>query len=233
MSSILTNSARKKFAELLRGSTLHMAWGTGVASWGTDVEITQSFPNDNLLNMAHSYIGSVVVRPAPSGDPYAVGTDYTVNLNTGVISRLVGGTIPANQSVKVNYHVNPAPASTTATDLIAEVGRRVISSKQYAVPDSEGAIEVETGKFSLSPGNAITNHLLLEVAFLPSEAPTAQIKELGVFSDTIRVDGVSGALEYLLPNQVLSKGTLITAHNLATIVRNNTSRETFRLVITL
>ena len=233
MSSILTNDARIEFAKLLKNSTLHLAWGSGNPDWGKDVETTRTFSVGGTINLNYPNVGSVVVAPASGGTAFNNGSDYTVNYQTGIITRNPSGSIGANLSLKINFHVRPAPASVASHDLLNEVGRKLIVNKQFAVPNSEGDIEVETGTFSLSPGNAPTPHLFIEVAFLPSEAPDASIRELGVFLGTVPVTGLPGGQQYFSAAQVATKGTLVTLHNIETIVRNNTSRETFRLVITL
>lgn len=233
--SALTNIARVQLAQFLHDATLHMGWGTGNVNWDTDKEITAPFNVlSNQLSTGYQFISEVSVRLASDPDTeYVLNTDFTVNASTGVVTRITGGSIPSGQNVVVSFHVLTAPETVTADALLDEVGRRIISSKSFVVPDSDGEIIVESGSFSLSEDNAPTNHLLLEVAFQPSEASDKIIREIGVFSGTVPIDGLPGGQQYFLPAQIDDAGKLIAISHLAKITRNATSRETFRMVITL
>lgn len=233
--SALTNTGRKRLAALLHSETLFVAWGTGSVHWSTNKEITSVFNVlTNLLGVGYTYIADVVVRLASNESiVYEQGADYTFNAQTGVLTRQVSGGIPSGQSVVVAFHVNPPPASVGATSLLAEVGRRRVVNKMFVVPDNEGEIVAESGQFSPSPENAPTNHVYLEVAFLPSEASDQSIREVGVFSQVVTQVGLPGGQLYFTPSQVTQSGDMWTSKNLPTIVRNGTSRETFHFVITL
>ena len=55
------------------------------------------------LQLAHAGVTAVVVTNTAGSTTYTVTTDYTVDAVTGVITRVVGGTITSGQSVKVDY----------------------------------------------------------------------------------------------------------------------------------
>lgn len=230
MSSILTNDARTEFALLLKNAPLFLAWGSGNADWGKAVEISRSF-GIGTIDLGYPHVSNIIVTDGST--TFNNGPDYSVNYQTGVLTRNPSGSIQVSDELTINFMVRPAPAAVTAHDLIAEVGRKLIVNKQFVVPSSEGDIEVETGTFALSPGGAYTPHLFIEVSFLPNEAPEASIRELGVFIRTVVTPGLPSGQLYYPAAQVVDKGKLVTLHNIDTITRNNTSRETFQLVITL
>ncbi len=128
--------------------------------------------------------------------------------------------------------VTPPAESPSATALLAEVGRRTATQWAYVVPDPAGTIEVTTGKFSLSPGNAPTNHLWVTANFDFTDAPGDVIREVAVFSDSEMVGGLPVGQKYFLPADVADPGIMVYLENITPIFRSPAIQENFEAVIT-
>jgi hypothetical protein len=133
----------------------------------------------------------------------------------------------------------PPAEDVTADALTNEVGRRVIFQKEFCVPDGSGPIIVPTGQFAFS--TEPTNNLYLSYKFDFTDAESATIRELGVFSGTELKTGVDVNKQYLDFLADLEKrsddatkaiGILLLLEHTAPIHRNNATRETFEFVIT-
>lgn len=128
--------------------------------------------------------------------------------------------------------VTPPAESSVATGLLAEIGRRTATQWAYVVPDVDGAIEVTTGKFSLSPGGAKTNHIWVVGNFDFNEASGSVIREVAVFSDTEIVSGLPGGQMYFTPSQIADPGLMLYLENITPIFRSPAIQENFEAVIT-
>lgn len=128
--------------------------------------------------------------------------------------------------------VTPPAEDTDAVALMAEVGRRTATQWAFVVPDAAGEIDVSTGKFSLSPGNAPTNHLFIETNFDFADAAGVAIRELAVFSDTTLVAGLPSGQRYFAPAEVDDPGIMLYTENITPIFRSPATQENFRVVIT-
>lgn len=127
--------------------------------------------------------------------------------------------------------LTPPSESPAATALVAEIGRRTVTSWAYVVPNPSGPISVTTGTFSLSPGNAPTRHVWLKADFSFTDAPSAVIRELAVFSDTTLVSGLPGGQAYFAPSEVQDPGHLLYLENIVPIFRSPLTQENFEAVI--
>lgn len=74
----------------------------------------------NTLALAHRHVSSVVVKNTGGTVTYTVGTDYTVNAITGVITRVAAGMITAGQTVDVSYSYAD-PTKVANADIIGGV----------------------------------------------------------------------------------------------------------------
>lgn len=124
------------------------------------------------------------------------------------------------------------PPDIAATDLMAEVGRRVITDWKYVVPDDNGEIEVDTGKFSPSPGNAPTQHFYLNCQFDFLDGVGQNVREVAAFINTEVVAGLPEGQRYFTPDQITNKGILLYLQNITPIFRSSAIREYFETVIT-
>lgn len=204
--TILTNKGKAALLTVWKDQEIFMGFGSGVATWFTSQTITEDFLPNNTLDTAFDYINTVVVKSEDNATTYVQGTDYTVNLTTGVVTRLSGGGIAAEATVKVSFNVGAPPPSLDMNALIAPIGYKKITGKSFAELDVEGDIIVETGRFSL----VLTPqpHLYLSVVLNADEFPGTVIREVGFFHGLTRAVGVGGGVGTLLPNQVSNVGTL-------------------------
>lgn len=74
----------------------------------------------NQVTLAHAGITSVVVKDTTAATTYTLNTDYTVDVTTGVITRVLTGAITSGQALKVSYAwMNPA--TNTASDILGSI----------------------------------------------------------------------------------------------------------------
>lgn len=84
------------------------------------------FADNNQLQLDHDRLQTLQLKPVEGTNVYEQGTDYTVVMLTGQVTRLPTGTIPANAQVNVEYTYTD-PGKVTAADIIGgvtEAGRR-------------------------------------------------------------------------------------------------------------
>lgn len=124
----------------------------------------------------------------------------------------------------------PPSESSAAVALLNEIGRRTATEVGFATPNPDGEIVLPTGNFSrsLTP----TNHLLVNVNFDFSDAPSAQIREVGLFVGSTMKPGLPSGQRYFLPSDIATPGRLLHLENLAPIFRSPAVREYFSFVIT-
>ena len=120
--------------------------------------------------------------------------------------------------------------SPDATAVTSEIGRRQVTSAEYVVPDSDGTIEIPgVGLFSISA--TPTNRLLITTQFDFADAPTAVIRQIGLFVGTTLVSGLPAGQRYFVPSEVATPGRLLQLENRAPIYRNSGTRERFEILI--
>lgn len=125
----------------------------------------------------------------------------------------------------------PPAENTDATALLAEIGRRTVMEATFVVPDAQGEIVVDgAGRFTRSL--AETNQLYLVFKFDFQDAPTAVIREIGVFVGTETNPALPAGQLYFQPADIVSAGTLLQLENKAPIYRSASTRETFEILIT-
>ncbi|MFL1515296.1 phage tail sheath subtilisin-like domain-containing protein [Pseudomonas prosekii] len=84
------------------------------------------FADNNQLQLAHGDVQRLQLMPVEGVDAYVQGTDYTVNMANGTVTRLLTGSLPANAQVKADYTYTD-PTQVTAADILGGVtiaGRR-------------------------------------------------------------------------------------------------------------
>lgn len=133
----------------------------------------------------------------------------------------------------------PPPEDTEATALVAEIGRRQITSAQYVLPDSNGEYEFVTGidgngapvtsKFSVT--TTPTNRLMVSTRFDFGDAPSAVIREFGLFVGTQVAAGLPAGQMYFTPAQIVSPGTLMQLEHCKPIYRSASTRELRQFLI--
>ena len=226
MNSILTDSGRAAFASYLKARTLFMAWGTGVEASDTNQTHTDVFSGGSL-SVGYTNISALSLAPAAGGANYVQGVDYSVNLVTGILTAISGGI--GGTSVIANFYVNPPTPLQSATALVGEVGRRLVTVVEYCTPDDAGTIVVDGTKYTASSDP--TPYLHIGVTFAPSDAPSAVIKEYAIYSDGTTDPSLPGGQKYFSGGQILALGKLVTIRNIDTITRTSVASEKFDLVI--
>jgi len=106
-------------------------------------------------SLKNAPVSNVVVLPSTLDKtpttPYIEGTDYSVDLNAGTVTRIATGAIAAGQVVKVTYNANPQIILTHMNNFIVGIGRDVRIEKdrdiykgvnQYAIT-VKAAVEYE------------------------------------------------------------------------------------------
>jgi phage tail sheath protein FI len=86
----------------------------------------KQFGDNELLQLEHGALQLLTIKSADGVNTYDLGTDYTVNMLTGRVTRLATGSIPANAQVKADY-THADPSKVTPADIIGGVtvaGRR-------------------------------------------------------------------------------------------------------------
>ena len=91
-----------------------------------------TFNAQNVINLAHMGVSSVVVTSNPVGTTYAPGTDYTVDAVNGVITAVPsgsGGHIPSAGAVLVSFNYAD-PTKVADADIIGAVTSGVYTGMQ-------------------------------------------------------------------------------------------------------
>ena len=130
-----------------------------------------------------------------------------------------------------DWDETPEPESIEATALVAEVGRRYRTSVGYCTPDEAGDIIVPNGRFALSVSP--TNHLYLKFNFDFQDAPSAEIREIGVMVGTVAVEGTPPGQYYLEPDDLADPGRLLALERIPKIIRSAAVRHSFEFVLTI
>ena len=125
--------------------------------------------------------------------------------------------------------LTPPSESVAATALIGEIGRRAVSEVAYVVPDNNGEIVIPTGRFSRSV--VPTSNLYLRFSFDFNDAPSAVIREIGVFVGSVPVAGLPPGQAYFTPDQIATPGRMLNLENIAPLYRSPVIRESNEVVI--
>ena len=129
-----------------------------------------------------------------------------------------------------DWDTDPVPESVNDTSLVNEVGRRLVSQAKYCTPDPAGEIIVPTGRFteSLTP----TRHIYLRFNFDFTDAPTASIREVAVFSGSVTDPDLPPGQMYFKPADVTDPGTLLVIERTQKFDRSPSVRQSFEFVVT-
>lgn len=134
---------------------------------------------------------------------------------------------------------NPPPENADSTALLAEIGRRKVTSVQYVTPDTNGEYDFVTGadgagnpiisKFSVT--TTPTNRLMVSTRFDFADAPSAVIREFGLFVGTQTIAGLPAGQMYFTPGEVADPGKLLQLEHCAPIYRSASTRELRQFLI--
>ena len=125
----------------------------------------------------------------------------------------------------------PPSEEASASAITNEIGRRLVNSCDYVVPDSNGSIEIAgLGKFSTT--TTPTNQLFVVTTFDFADAATSTIRQLGLFVGATVQAGLPAGQRYFTPAQITAPGTLLQLENRAPVPRTSSTRERFEILIT-
>lgn len=122
------------------------------------------------------------------------------------------------------------PEPTTATTLVDETGRRLITAVQYVVPHAEGEIELPDGSrytASAQPSKWVHARWTFDYA----DAAGETVRELGVFIGGTLVAGLPPGQRYFTAAQVLEPGELYTLERFEAFTRSASTRQVQEFVL--
>lgn len=120
----------------------------------------QAFGDNDLLQLAHGALQSLSLKPE-TGDAYVVNTDFTVDMMTGRVTRLVTGSIPAKGAVKADY-AYADPSKVTPADIIGTVNAAGLRTGLKAFQDSYNLLGFFP-KIFIAPGFSTLNAVSVEL----------------------------------------------------------------------
>jgi hypothetical protein len=130
----------------------------------------------------------------------------------------------------VSWGSNPPSPPTSATALLAEVGRRQATEVSFCTPAVGGTITVPQGTFNVSA--TPTSNLYFKFFFDFADGVGQTIREQAIFLNTVRATGVASGLQYLTPAQISDPGRMIVLQRTSPILREVTTRQLFEFVVT-
>jgi phage tail sheath protein FI len=80
----------------------------------------RTFGANDRLQLSQGALQTLVLKNAAGDVTYALGTDYKVNMLTGLVQRIAGGTIAAGAAIKATFD-HADPSLVTAADIIGAV----------------------------------------------------------------------------------------------------------------
>ena len=231
--ALLVNSGRAGLASALKARPMFIAWGRGASWWGgTDVKLKTFAGSPERFTLDHAPVASLVVNSQGSAQTYQSPGDYLFDPNTGVVTRVNGGAIPAGVTVQAQAVYGTPPLSASYSALTGEIGRRAVSSVEFVTPDPNGNLYTPGGdRWSVS--STATRYLYVATQFDFLEAATETIREVGIFVDGVRAAGVPEGQLYLTPEEVAEPGYLLLLDRFAGIPRSPSSRQGFSYVLVI
>lgn len=127
------------------------------------------------------------------------------------------------------WDATPQEEPTTATALVAEIGRRKASTQAYVVADPAGPIELPSGKYRVSA--TPTGLVYLRFVFDYADAEGRTVRELGIFVDPTVKGTVPATQNYLLPTDLDKPGRAYAIERVKAFPRVSTVRQVFEYVL--
>ncbi|WP_353272738.1 hypothetical protein [Wolbachia endosymbiont (group A) of Urophora cardui] len=225
--SILTQSGRAAIAASIKEQSLHLAWGSGDASWESSHQVEKVFVEDEIA-LDHHTIKDVRVFTGQT--TYQPSVDYTVDSSTGVIQRTENSSIVENSTVTIEYVQSTPPEPITSQKLLNELGRRTADEVLFCKGDENGELITPSGRFKSSA--VPTNNLYLKFTFDFTDAANQVIRELGVMVGTKVKKELPEGQRYFEPQDIEEHGILLVLEHTVPLIRTSATRETFSFVVT-
>lgn len=207
------NGIRKAFAKGIKdkAASLFVGMSSGNALWGIQQIFTGSFAADplNTLSLGSANIKNVIVKTTNEVTTYTEGVDYTVDLTTAIVTRMITGNIPNAGAVKVFYYLDNA-VKPSKTALLNPLGLKKATQVEFLQIDPLGTITNSSGTFSITSN--ITNILLIRASFLEADYGINSVREFGVFLDSV-VEAGNPPNFFYGPSKITSYGTPLLFSN--------------------
>lgn len=228
--SVMSNTGGAYLASLLFSETFWLAWGSGVSWWDSNQsEVFQFTANSKTL--ARAPISSVVIKSLDDVTTYALTTDYTVNLTTGVLTRNPAGAMANTTDYRAYYFAHRPTPLASASALNAALGLLETQNKQYVTPNNSTGLIVTGAGEKWDNSGSPTPYIYLEAAFDFADEPSATIKELGVYIDST-FSGSPPPEQTYFPNAGISSiGQLLNIEYITPIVRSGSQNGVFKTVL--
>ncbi|MBR1735236.1 MAG: hypothetical protein IJ730_07350 [Alphaproteobacteria bacterium] len=124
----------------------------------------------------------------------------------------------------------PTEDLLSATGLVNEVGRRICESVEFCTPDDQGEIISTSGRFSVS--ESPTNNLHFTVLFDFEDAAGQEIREYGLFLNTVVQSDLPIGQRYFLPTEIEDPGELLMLENCVPLIRTGNTKHACSFVVT-
>ncbi|AVH35418.1 phage tail protein [Pseudomonas monteilii] len=121
----------------------------------------RTFGINDRLQLGNGALQTLTLKPSSQGEAYVVGTDYTVDMVTGLVIRVATGSIPVGTTVKADY-MYADPSLVTAADVIGSVSLAGLRSGLKAFPDSYNQFGFFP-KLFIAPGFSTLNSVSVEL----------------------------------------------------------------------
>lgn len=202
--SILTQSGRAAIAASLREQPIHLAWGSGDSTWESSYKVEKTFAADGKITLDHHTIKDVKFYTGQT--IYQSSIDYTVDSSEGTIEAVKNSAIIADSVITIGYTQGTPPELIISTQLLKEVGRRVVDEVLFCSGDENGELVTPSGRFK--PSNVPINNLYLKFTFDFTDAANQVIRELGVMVGTKIKEGLPEGQRYFeLPGKEPAPGS--------------------------
>jgi hypothetical protein len=178
--------------------------------------------SDNLTQTGVQKIVSVVDENSVE---YTQDVDYI--LDAGTVNWSLDGDEPASG---VDYTVVYRHFTEDVNTLVNEVGRRIVSQKEFVVEDNvNGTIVFNDKRWRIV--NDPTPHVYLSFNFQSDEATDVSIYQLGLYTNTIVDPILPPGQQYFVPAEINDPGSAYMLENVQPFPRNAGKREVFEFVI--
>lgn len=128
------------------------------------------------------------------------------------------------------WDTDPEPEPVSATGLVDEIGRRLVTEVLFVTPDPLGDIELPSGnKYSISA--VPTTYLLLRATFGFTDAQGDTVREMGVFFGSQLKPEVPAGTRWVLPEQLQSPGEIYTLERRAGVPRTGATRQVEEIIL--
>ena len=121
----------------------------------------RQFGDNDLLQLQHGALQLLVLKSEDGNNTYVLGTDYSVSMLTGQVTRLATGSIPATAKVKADY-THADPSKVTPADIIGSVTQAGRRTGLKAFPDSYNLFGFFP-KLFIAPGFSTLNSVGVEL----------------------------------------------------------------------